>query len=109
MTMPADLSTRAQQCAVQICRDVAELPDYTSPEYQPDVMLCTAEELSIIVERAFAEHASQAVAAERERCASIVETDYRSDLAKQFAHEPQWWKHCQQLAALIRSEGNTHG
>ncbi len=35
----------------QIVRDVAELPDRTSPEDQPDMMLVTADELTLIVRR----------------------------------------------------------
>jgi hypothetical protein len=37
--------------AEQVCRDVAELPDRTSPEDQPDMMLVTAEELAEIITR----------------------------------------------------------
>ncbi|WP_308718955.1 hypothetical protein [Komagataeibacter xylinus] len=38
--------------AVRVARDVAELPDRTSPDGNPDMMLVTAEELTEIVRRA---------------------------------------------------------
>lgn len=34
-----------------IIRDVCELPDYTSPDDQPDLLQCTVEELTLIVTR----------------------------------------------------------
>lgn len=40
--------------AAQVCREVAELPDRTSPEENADLMLVTAEELALIVARALA-------------------------------------------------------
>jgi hypothetical protein len=39
----------AELLACLIVRDVAELPDRTSPEDQPDMMLVTADELRSIV------------------------------------------------------------
>lgn len=39
----------------QIVRDVAELPDRTSPDDWPDAMLVTADELTEILERSIAE------------------------------------------------------
>lgn len=41
--------------AAKICREVAELPDRTSPDDNADFMLVTAEELSSILAEAFAE------------------------------------------------------
>ena len=32
-----------------IVQDICELPDYTSPEDQPDVFMCTMEELRVIL------------------------------------------------------------
>ncbi len=40
---------RYGEIATQIVRDVAELPDRTSPEDQPDMMLVTSDELTAIV------------------------------------------------------------
>lgn len=37
------------QIAAQIVRDVAELPDRTSPDDAPEMMLVTREELEVIV------------------------------------------------------------
>lgn len=52
MTQP---NTTADKLAIeQIIRDVAELPDRTSPDDWPEVMLVTADELTIILERALA-------------------------------------------------------
>lgn len=45
---PKDCS--ATPLATAIIRDVAELPDRTSPEDQPEMMLVTAEELRAILE-----------------------------------------------------------
>jgi NTP pyrophosphatase (non-canonical NTP hydrolase) len=44
--------------AEQIVREVAELPDRTSPEDQPDMMLVTADELAAIVRAALSRPAS---------------------------------------------------
>jgi hypothetical protein len=41
--------TDATIIAERVVRDVAELPDRTSPDDQPDMMLVTAEELKGIV------------------------------------------------------------
>jgi len=40
----------AMPLATAIIRDVAELPDRTSPNDQPDMMLVTADELRTILE-----------------------------------------------------------
>jgi hypothetical protein len=42
-----------RETITKIVRDVAELPDRTSPDDQPDMMLVTAEELQIILARHF--------------------------------------------------------
>ena len=43
---------RASELANEISRDVAELPDRTSPDDWPEAMLVTGEELhSLIIER----------------------------------------------------------
>lgn len=36
---------------LQIIDDICELPDYTSPEDQPDLLMCTVDELSTILNR----------------------------------------------------------
>ncbi len=41
--------TDADRIAAGIVREVAELPDRTSPEYAPDMMLVSADELRAIV------------------------------------------------------------
>lgn len=63
----------ARQAADRIIQDVAELPDRTSPEDQPDMMLVTADELRVIVETALAAVLPMVVrahsdAAERFKC-----------------------------------------
>ena len=42
-----------RETITKIVRDVAELPDRTSPDDQPDMMLVTAEELQAILARHF--------------------------------------------------------
>jgi hypothetical protein len=34
-----------------IIKDVCELPDYTSPEDNPDLLQCTVDELTLILRR----------------------------------------------------------
>lgn len=41
-----------REAMARVIRDVAELPDRTSPDDAPDMMLVTAEELSMILEDA---------------------------------------------------------
>ena len=45
MAQPGDLIERA---ILEICRDVCELPDRSSPEGEPDQVIVTLEELSDI-------------------------------------------------------------
>ncbi|MFZ5713077.1 MAG: hypothetical protein ACOY3N_09575 [Bradyrhizobium sp.] len=42
---PFDPDVLREALAAEICRAVAELPDRTSPEDRPDMMLVTADEL----------------------------------------------------------------
>ncbi len=49
----------AQEVAETVCRDVAELPDRTSPEDWPEAMLVTADELQLIVAREITEALSE--------------------------------------------------
>lgn len=42
-----------QQFAAQVVQNVCELPDYTSPDNQPDLLQCTVSELEACVLRAF--------------------------------------------------------
>jgi len=41
--------TLTEEQIAWVCREVAELPDRTSPGYDGDVMLVTAEELATIL------------------------------------------------------------
>jgi hypothetical protein len=43
---------QAEEIAAQVVRNVCELPDYTSPDDQPDLLTCTAAELHLCVMRA---------------------------------------------------------
>ncbi len=42
----------AEQIAADVVRRVCELPDYTSPDDQPDLLTCTVDELHLCVMRA---------------------------------------------------------
>lgn len=42
-----------EQFAAQLIQNVCELPDYTSPDNQPDLLQCTVKELESCVIRAF--------------------------------------------------------
>lgn len=42
-----------EQFAAQVIQDVCELPDYTSPDDQPDLLQCTVKELESCIIRAF--------------------------------------------------------
>lgn len=42
-----------QQFAAQIIRNVFELPGYTSPDSQPELLQCTVDELEACILRAF--------------------------------------------------------
>ena len=61
---------------VQICRDVAELPDRNSPEDQPDMMLVTPEELETILKRALPPDAFPALHALTEAVLTRADKDY---------------------------------
>ena len=39
----------------RIIRNVCELPDYTSPDDQPDLLTCTVDELELCIRRALGE------------------------------------------------------
>jgi hypothetical protein len=42
-----------QQFAAQVIQSVSELPGYTSPDDQPELLQCTADELQECIVRAF--------------------------------------------------------
>jgi hypothetical protein len=44
-------ATRLRQLVDMIVRDVCELPDYNSPDDQPDLLQCTTRQLSNILDR----------------------------------------------------------
>lgn len=67
--------------ASKIVNDVAELPDRTSPEDQPDMIMVTADELTVIVDRYF-----QSQSAEIARLKGEVEW---KDISGMLAQEPQ--------------------
>jgi hypothetical protein len=50
MEMSAD-QKQAEALVADIIRDICELPDYQSPDDQPDLVMATIEELTIILER----------------------------------------------------------
>ena len=43
----------AERVATEVVRSVCELPDYNSPEDQPDLVMCTVQELHACVVNAF--------------------------------------------------------
>lgn len=45
--------TMAERIAERVVLEVCELPDYNSPEDQPDLVMCTVQELNACVLRAF--------------------------------------------------------
>lgn len=47
-----DHRTPREQFVALIIRNVCELPDYTSPDDQPDLLTCTVGELDACIERA---------------------------------------------------------
>lgn len=50
-----DESEFAEAVAGRVVLHVCELPDYTSPDDQPDLVMCTVQELKDCVLRAFEE------------------------------------------------------
>lgn len=58
--------------------------------------------LEDMVIRAMLAFAAAEVAAERERCAGVVEFDCRSDLAKSMGYIPPWFEYAKAIAAAIR-------
>lgn len=42
----------AERIAAEVVRNVCELPDYTSPDDQPDLLQCTVDQLHLCVMRA---------------------------------------------------------
>lgn len=47
---------RRESIATQVVQNVCELPDYNSPDDQPDLVMCTVQELENCVLRAFEAH-----------------------------------------------------
>jgi hypothetical protein len=43
---------KAEDIAAQVVRNVCELPDYSSPDAQPDLVMCKVDELHLCVMRA---------------------------------------------------------
>jgi hypothetical protein len=54
--------TMAERIATQVVENVCELPDYNSPEDQPDLVMCTVQELENCVLRAFEAHGNETCA-----------------------------------------------
>lgn len=50
--MPSEKTDNVETLIETVIRNVAELPDRTSPENQPDMMLVSAEELRVILKDA---------------------------------------------------------
>lgn len=48
------LPTNTRSVIADIIRDVCELPDYNSPEDQPELLQCTVRELTVILEQRLA-------------------------------------------------------
>jgi hypothetical protein len=42
-----------EKVAAQVIQNVCELPDYNSPDDQPDLLQCTVQELEMCILRAF--------------------------------------------------------
>lgn len=42
----------AERIATDVVRNVCELPDYNSPDDQPDLLMCTVDQLHLCVMRA---------------------------------------------------------
>jgi len=51
--------TMAERIATQVVENVCELPDYNSPDDQPDLVMCTVKELENCVLRAFEAHGNE--------------------------------------------------
>ena len=91
---PAD--GEVEEMADMIVRDVCELPDRTSPDDQPEMMLVTGEELhSIVVENLRRLSPQDAVMAERARCLKIARA-YANTL-----HNSGWKRHITQTGKAI--------
>jgi hypothetical protein len=56
----------SKQFAEQVIRNVCELPDYTSPDAQPDLLQCTVKELEACVISAFEHFDAQRLGKTRE-------------------------------------------
>lgn len=54
VSMPAGMRARTprDEFVALVIRNVCELPDYTSPDDQPDLLTCTVRELDACIERA---------------------------------------------------------
>lgn len=70
--------TEAMRVANLIVRDVCELPDYTSPDDQPDLLQCTVEELQIICAQVIADAMAKRDARIAEALAPVMHW-YQSD------------------------------
>jgi hypothetical protein len=56
---PSCEGARAARIATQVVQNVCELPDYNSPDDQPDLVMCTVQELENCVLRAFEANAPE--------------------------------------------------
>src|SRR6267154_1918917 len=73
MTSPSSIPSRMEEIAGNIVRDVAELPDRTSPGDEPETMLVTSNELEAIIKAELASTIQSAQAEEREACAKELD------------------------------------
>ena len=87
----------AREFAVNVAVEVSELPDRTSPDDWPEVMLVTASELSAIIEPMF-------VAAIAAIPASGVQSEYERGY---FDGEAKWAEAVAQMSALLEAVGDT--
>lgn len=91
----------AEDIAIGISKDVAELPDRSSPDNWPDAMLVTHDELRMICSRAISSALEAAyqegLKDENERCAKIFDRHaaetLRKGLSKNNAVSLQNWQH----------------
>ncbi|WP_230680954.1 hypothetical protein [Paracidovorax cattleyae] len=87
----------ADGIALDVCRQVAELPDRNSPEHWPQAMLVTADELHMIVREAIAATPTKEaeLRAELARLNAIINTpqadDFLRAVSTEAEHQRQRW------------------
>lgn len=109
-TTEAELLEAVDRVANDVCRDVCELPDRSSPEDQPSMLLVTTDELHGIVAERVSSFLSMRVETERgeaiEECAKLLDGWREADRLSDYVEPNEALAH---IADAIRSLTTTTG